>query len=90
VKEAASLLDEPGAHRLIENGFGGEQLREHAYRIRPAASVPMCGHKSCGDLACCERMKTSGGGFWQMFFYHHPAILADGKTSPRSRTFPRN
>ena len=90
VKEAAALLDEPETQRIIENGFGREQLRERAYRIRPAATVPMRGHKSCGDLACCKRMKTSGDGLWQtgeMFFCHHPAILAGGKTSPRSLTF---
>ena len=50
VKEAAPLLDEPEAHRLVENGFGCEQLRERAYRIRPAASVPVCRHKSRRNL----------------------------------------
>ena len=68
VKQATPLLDKPKAHRLIENGLGGEQLREPAYRIRPAASVPVRRNKSRRNLGCGERMKASGG-----------RLLADGR-----------
>ena len=93
VKRATPLLDEPEAQGLIENGLGCEQLSEPVCRISAAASIPVCRHKSRRNLGRCQRMKASGGSFWQtgeIFFCHLPAILAGEKASPRSLTCCRN